>query len=39
MAYTIEIHKESHFFMRGDNKIVVLDGSVDEEKFCIDGPA
>lgn len=29
MIYTIGIHIASHFFMRGDNKIVVLDGSVD----------
>lgn len=38
MIYMIGIHIASHFFMRGDNKIVVLDGSVDEIESCNDIP-
>ncbi|CJB49536.1 Uncharacterised protein [Streptococcus pneumoniae] len=38
MIYTIGIHIASHFFMRGDNEVSVLEESVDGIDSCIDKP-
>lgn len=38
MAYTIGIQIASHFFVRGDNEVSVLEDSVDGIDSCIDKP-
>ncbi len=38
MAYTIGIQIASHFFVRVDNEVSVLEDAVDEIDSCIDKP-
>lgn len=38
MIYTIGIQIASHFFIRGDNEVSVLEDAVDGIDFCIDKP-